>query len=150
MSVMGMDVGVDTRTFSESQVKSTVQLQKEQQKYSGSTKSPSAAQTQRRRLSATRTIPVLFPVISSSGLGNYVGVLLQSWNVTRMAIIAQSDDLLGSGYAKDVQTNAPKYGVSYISMINLKGKLTQDMVNYAKIAIQRDDIYLHLRAGRLC
>ncbi|KAJ3067284.1 hypothetical protein HDU99_003573, partial [Rhizoclosmatium hyalinum] len=96
-------------------------------------------------LSDKNKFPYFFRLISSSGLGNYVGVLLQSWNVTRMTIIAQSDDLLGSGYAKDVKTNAAKYGVTTINMINLKGKLTQDMINYAKVAIQRDDMrYIYI------
>ncbi|KAJ3009184.1 UNVERIFIED_CONTAM: hypothetical protein HDU68_002804 [Siphonaria sp. JEL0065] len=90
-------------------------------------------------LSDKLNFPYFFRLISSSGLGNYVYALLDAWNVKRIAIISQSDDLMSRGLALDVFNTMKAKGVAVVSQINLKGMLTHEMVMYAKLAILRSE-----------
>ncbi|KAI9330959.1 periplasmic binding protein-like I [Obelidium mucronatum] len=90
-------------------------------------------------LSNKDKFPYFFRLISSSGLGNYLNLLLQGWKVKRMAILSQSDDLMSSGFTSDISKSMKANGIEVVATINLKGRLTHDMVLYAKTALLRSE-----------
>ncbi|ORY45326.1 periplasmic binding protein-like I [Rhizoclosmatium globosum] len=103
-------------------------------------------------LSDKDKFPYLFRMIASTGYGNHVATLLSAWNVTRMAIIVQSDDILSSGFQTDISRAMKSRGIRVISIINLKTPLTLASVLLAKDALLRANaryIYIASQADYL-
>ncbi|KAI9330958.1 periplasmic binding protein-like I [Obelidium mucronatum] len=88
-------------------------------------------------LSDKNNFPYFFRMISSSGMGDYIALLYKDWNVKRMALVYQGDDLMSTGFALDIKKGMKRNGIEVITTIKLKGKLTQDMVEYAALMLKR-------------
>ncbi|ORY44030.1 periplasmic binding protein-like I [Rhizoclosmatium globosum] len=81
-------------------------------------------------LSDKEKYPYFFRVVASSGLGNHVSTLLKAWNVTRMAIVVQTDDLASSAFGTDVRKAMERQKIDVIDVINIKAPLTKDTVKF--------------------
>ncbi|KAI9349082.1 periplasmic binding protein-like I [Obelidium mucronatum] len=62
------------------------------------------------------------------------------WKINRMVIISQSDDLMSKGFTSDILGTAGRSGIRMYPPIQLKGELTQDMVDYAKTSMLRNSV----------
>ncbi|KAJ3291918.1 hypothetical protein HDU79_001900 [Rhizoclosmatium sp. JEL0117] len=99
-------------------------------------------------LSDKEKYPYFFRVVASSGLGNHVSTLLKAWNVTRMAIVVQTDDLASSAFGTDVRKAMERQKIDVIDVINIKAPLTKDTVKFVAQSILRGDArYIYIAAA---
>ncbi|KAJ3075979.1 hypothetical protein HDU98_006290 [Podochytrium sp. JEL0797] len=89
-------------------------------------------------------------MLTATGFGDHLALLYKSWNVKRVAVICQQDDLMSSSLAQDVYERLNNHEIAIVSVINLKTALTQDMVEYAAITLRQSGaryIYLSGQTG---
>ncbi|KAJ3021128.1 UNVERIFIED_CONTAM: hypothetical protein HDU68_009789 [Siphonaria sp. JEL0065] len=73
---------------------------------------------------------------------DYISLLYNLWDVKRMAMIYQGDDVMSTGckaVANDVKRGMKDHNIDMVATIKLKGKLTQDQIDYAAIMIKRTE-----------
>ncbi|KAI8621152.1 periplasmic binding protein-like I [Chytriomyces sp. MP71] len=85
-------------------------------------------------LADKKLYPFLFRLMEGS-IDKIVNLALQSWNVTRMAIIYEYDDLLSSATAFKIQQAMKSSGIDVVSMVKLSSFVDQNMIDYAAIEL---------------
>ncbi|ORY42034.1 periplasmic binding protein-like I [Rhizoclosmatium globosum] len=81
-------------------------------------------------LSDKKKYPYFWRVVPSAGTGEHFYQLLSSFNVTRVAVVYQSNSELGRGFASDFLQSMMAHGITVIAYMPVSLEASQEMIEY--------------------